>query len=269
MTRPQSMQDKVQEAERLCKKTSSFWGFGAKPDYMQGALLFEEVADEANSQKEKEKYYVCAVDNFLKTQDEYGTWRACECYGKLYSLFIKENRDKASEYQERAIDLLKTIKKWTIAGQKCIQLVELYEIDQVPKALAFFNNAIECYQHVDNYKANLKSVKLKALICLITMKQLAQIIDLLKNNPKLFDRQKFCLQLLLIMEKKYKDMVDDDLENPEEQAVIDCILNDNKEDAERKISEFRENTHLNLHAELILNMFLEYAEYSKFEDEIC
>ncbi|ORD94166.1 hypothetical protein ECANGB1_1084 [Enterospora canceri] len=260
------LSQKLMVAERLKQKSGGFMGFGKKADYVGSGMIYEEIAELVQETDAKEKYYNEAAETFAQEDNEYGLWRASECYRLLYEIFIKDDRDKAADFQMLGVDLLRRIKKYNIAGQRCVILGELYEIDQTEKALGFFKKAVEFYSEVQGYKANLKIVKLKVLLCQIILKNVTEIIGMLRENERLIDRGQLCLQMMLILNGEYKEAIDNELTRKDEKMLVDGVLNGTAEDVPALIDQFRSNNHLGVHAELMMDLFVE--KYG-LEQEIC
>lgn len=267
MLNKKELEYKLKQAEKLKQKQGGFLGIGATADFCGSGIIYEEIAEEMSDKDDKEKYYTMAAETFAQDKSEYAHWKASECYRELFEINVKDNREKATEFQMLGLEHLVAIKKWNIAGQRCVLLGELFEIDETEKALNYFTKAVECFTYIEGaYKANLKIVRLKVLLCNIILKRTDDVIKILKEHEKLFERQKLCLHLCLILKNNYTEIVDNDLSNRDERELIDVILNGEKEDFEQKINEFRSDTHLNVYAECIFDMFLEsYA----LENELC
>ncbi|OQS54267.1 hypothetical protein EHP00_1848 [Ecytonucleospora hepatopenaei] len=265
MTKNKITEEKLKIAAKLKEKHGGFFGIGASADFVGAGIIYEELAENSTDSSEKEKFFTMAAETFEMDKSEYALWRSSECYRELFELSIKDDREKATEFQVMGCDKLKIIKKWNIAGQRYVTLGELFEIDRPEKALEFYQEAVECYSKVPSYKANLKIVKLKVLLCLIILKKLDQIINMMEEE-NLFEKQEICMQLCLILKGSYKEIDESDLKNKEEKELIDAILNGEKEEYEEKMKEYQGDTHLNVYAQCIFDMFLEsYA----LESELC
>ena len=266
MNQNKNIERKLKEAERLKEKRGGFLGMGAKSDFVGSAMIYEEIAETMIEPEDKEKYYIEAAETFEKDKSEYSLWRASECYRELFEIFLKENREKAAEFQIMGLKHLKTLKKYNIAGQRYVVLGELFEIDQTERALQFFKEAAFCYSQVPSYKANLKVVKQKILICLIVTKNTNEIVEMLRVENNLIEKQQLCLQLCLILKDDYKAVIDNDLKDKNEQKLIETILNGTKEEIDAEILRFKDDNYLNVYESLIFEMFEE--SYS-LENELC
>lgn len=253
---------KVKQAEKLRKKytgiSSLFWS----PDFYSSAELFLELANEADTDEDKERFYNEAATTFLLQGDEYGHYRAAEIYKSLRDQFISEQQlPKSVEYGKLYAGNLECSKRFMMAGQAYFDLGVLCEGALPSEALGFYKEAISAYEKDGDSRFHMKKACEKKLLLELSGADYSGAICTLANLDVKY--APLCRQLLLIL---LEQSLDEELDDPEEHKLVMALINRNSAEATALLETFINDNFIPKYAQMVFESVLEKLNP---ENDIC
>lgn len=254
-------QKKLAKAEKLRVRSSFPFSLFHSIDYIESGELFTEVAKECEDLKEKVSFYKEAAATFMKKGGEYGTFRASECYKKIFDALHQHDLMTAIEYNNKYCECNAKLEKYMFAGQGYVKAGDLLATADKEMAVEMYKKAQEMYQRDHNCPIHYKEAVQKCLVVQLTIPDVQGAVESL--GVLNIEHAKLCRQLLAIHLGKVD--LEEDL-TKEEGDLVMTLLNKEKETAIQALQTFRDN---NVMMPVVSKIFDFVIERFQPENDIC
>lgn len=253
-TMDEELKTKIKKAESLRERRGFLQSLFGGPDYLESAALFTEVAKFSTSVEDKIKYYEEAANTYLLEKNEYGIWKAAECFGELNKL--AKNKEKSKAFFLSRIDCLMKIGKYMIAGQALT--TEGEKNNNLETSLELFTKASEAFKLDGSSPFHLKKALEHTLLLQLKAMKIKEAIDTMKYMDESYKNMKhfkLCIQMLLFLQMKENSGTvfdaEDVLESDESKVIMGLF---NSEEPGVILEEFQNENVLSETVEMVFEI---------------
>lgn len=255
------LEKKVKQAESLRKKPGLLMSMFMEADYIGSGELYCEVARECENVEDRVKFYREAATTFLMKNSEYNSYRASECYKKLFDILEGVDPAQAIGYYALYAECQEKAEKFLMAGQAYMKIAETIQKTDEKRAIDIYKRAHETYKRDASCPYHAKEAVQKCLTLQLKNRELADAIrsfDTLDTKYSKLSKQILCF---LQGENDFEDDLD-----KEEGMVIMALLNRETEECIDILENFRKDNYLPEHTSLVFDIAIERL---RPENDIC